>query len=217
MAEQSYDVIGAGFGGSSCAGLLAKQGLNVLLVEKNSRAGGKAMSLSKNGFTCTAWLVIGAPVEGNLYQAVLDELEVADLAKLLVPGTQGSMYRRSSGEYVRLPEMPPNQMDLNILFDWFDIDSEEDRAEALRCFTELTLMPPEEIDKLPDDYVEKVKSLKPSLSLLGYRYFLERRVLEVPYVGCDAGGTGVGTQQAIESGMRVAEAVAARHRSRTAA
>jgi flavin-dependent dehydrogenase len=27
------------------------------------------------------------------------------------------------------------------------------------------------------------------------------------FVGCDAGGTGVGTQQAIESGMNVAEAV----------
>jgi prolycopene isomerase len=31
------------------------------------------------------------------------------------------------------------------------------------------------------------------------------------YVGCDAGGTGVGTQQAIESGMNVAEAVMRYH------
>ena len=31
------------------------------------------------------------------------------------------------------------------------------------------------------------------------------------YVGCDAGGTGVGTQQAIESGMNVAEAAARYH------
>ena len=49
MARELYDVIvvGAGFGGSSCAGLLAKHGLNVLLVEKNNRAGGKAMSPAK--------------------------------------------------------------------------------------------------------------------------------------------------------------------------
>jgi len=82
MAETSYDVIviGAGFGGSSCAGLLAKRGLRVLLAEKNAQAGGKAMSLSKNGFTYTAWVVIGAPVQDNYYQRVLDELEVADLA-----------------------------------------------------------------------------------------------------------------------------------------
>ena len=49
MAGESYDVIviGAGFGGSSCAGLLAKSGLRVLLVEKNAQSGGKAMSLSQ--------------------------------------------------------------------------------------------------------------------------------------------------------------------------
>ena len=35
MAEERFDVIvvGAGFGGSACAGLLAKRGLEVLLLE----------------------------------------------------------------------------------------------------------------------------------------------------------------------------------------
>ncbi len=37
------------------------------------------------------------------------------------------------------------------------------------------------------------------------------------FVGCDAGGTGVGTQQAIESGMVVADAVLARHRAAASA
>ncbi len=36
------------------------------------------------------------------------------------------------------------------------------------------------------------------------------------YVGCDAGGKGVGTQQAIESGMNVADAVIRHHRMRNA-
>ena len=92
MAGEAYDVIviGAGFGGSACAGLLAKDGLRVLLLEKNKQAGGKAMSLSKNGHTYTAWVVIGAPVEGNLYQKLLDELEVADLqSRLFVDQTTG--------------------------------------------------------------------------------------------------------------------------------
>ncbi|MCJ7795872.1 MAG: FAD-dependent oxidoreductase, partial [Thermoleophilia bacterium] len=85
MADAAYDVIvvGAGFGGSACAGLLAKRGLRVLLVEKNARAGGKAMSLSKNGFTYTAWVVIGAPVVGNLYEAVAKELGVEDLVHMI--------------------------------------------------------------------------------------------------------------------------------------
>jgi len=33
------------------------------------------------------------------------------------------------------------------------------------------------------------------------------------FVGCDAGGTGVGTQQAIESGMTVADAVLRYHQT----
>jgi phytoene dehydrogenase-like protein len=37
------------------------------------------------------------------------------------------------------------------------------------------------------------------------------------FVGCDAGGTGVGTQQAIESGMNVAEAVLRHHQATKAA
>ena len=36
------------------------------------------------------------------------------------------------------------------------------------------------------------------------------------FVGCDAGGTGVGTQQAIESGMNVADAVLRFHQASTA-
>jgi len=36
------------------------------------------------------------------------------------------------------------------------------------------------------------------------------------YVGCDAGGTGVGTQQAIESGMNVADEVLRYHRMKRA-
>lgn len=151
MADTSYDVIvvGAGFGGSACAGLLAKRGLRVLLVEKNARAGGKAMSLSKNGFTYTAWVVIGAPVIGNLYEAVAKELGVEDMISLVAPGTQGSMYKTSAGTYARLPSMPVGQTDPNVIFDWLEV-KQEDRDAALAFFAQLTMMPPEEIDALHD-------------------------------------------------------------------
>lgn len=152
MADKNYDVIviGAGFGGSSCAGLLAKRGLEVLLVEKNDNAGGKAMSLSRHGFTHTAWVVIGAPVEGNYYERLLKELEVEDLAKLIIPGSQGSHYKTSTGKYERLPPMPDGQgMDPNRLFDWLEIE-ESEREGALKFFVELTLMPPEKLSTLHD-------------------------------------------------------------------
>ncbi len=151
MADASYDVIvvGAGFGGTACAGLLAKRGLKVLLVEKNARAGGKAMSLSKNGFTYTAWVVIGAPVIGNLYEAVAKELGVEDLMELVAPGTQGSIYKTPSGKYARLPDMPVGQTDPNAIFDWLEV-RQEDREAALMFFAHLTTMPPEEITQLHD-------------------------------------------------------------------
>lgn len=151
MAD-SYDVIviGAGFGGSACAGLLAKKGLKVLLVEKNARAGGKAMTISKNGYTYTAWVVIGAPVEGNLYEAVANELGVADRIKLVAPGKQGSMYRTPAGKFERLQDMPVGQTDPNIVFDWLGIKDEAERMAAMMFFGELVAMPPEQIDQFHD-------------------------------------------------------------------
>ena len=149
MAGERYDVVvvGAGLGGASCAGLLAKRGLRVLLVDKNTRPGGKAMSLSKNGFTYTAWVVIGAPVIDNRYEQVLRELGVENEVELVVPGTQASLYRQPSGTFTRLPSMPIGQTDPNVVFDWLQIES-ADREKAMMFFAELMAMAPERIATL---------------------------------------------------------------------
>ena len=82
---KEYDVIvvGAGFGGASCAGLLAKRGRKVLLLEKNAKAGGKAMAFSKDGFTYTPWVVITAPIMDNVFARVLKELGVEAVSRPL--------------------------------------------------------------------------------------------------------------------------------------
>jgi prolycopene isomerase len=51
--KEEYDVIviGAGIGGLTCASLLARKGLKVLVVEQASKAGGYATSYKKDGFT----------------------------------------------------------------------------------------------------------------------------------------------------------------------
>jgi phytoene dehydrogenase-like protein len=149
MADAAYDVIvvGAGFGGSACAGLLARRGRKVLLVEKNARAGGKALSISKNGFTHTAWPVMGAPLIGNLYAVAAKELGVEDLITLIEPSHSASTYRTASGKYVRMPSMPAGQMDPNVVFDWLEVKQEQ-RDGALTFFMQLTMMPADEIATL---------------------------------------------------------------------
>jgi flavin-dependent dehydrogenase len=140
MAKGSYDVIivGAGFGGSSCAGLLAKRGLKVLLVEKNSRAGGKAITISRKGYTYTAWVVISAPTQGTLLEVVLKELGMEKKVELVAPGVNGSTYKTSSGKFVLGPQPPPGEvMDPNKMFDWLEVKKQADRDEALRVMTEL--------------------------------------------------------------------------------
>jgi prolycopene isomerase len=152
MADSKYDVIvvGAGFGGSSCAGLLAKRGLKVLLLEKNTRAGGKAMTISKKGFTYTAWVVISAPTQGTLLEVVLKELGMEGRAELVAPGVNGSTYKTSSGKFVVGPQPAPGEvMDPYKMFDWLEVE-EADREESLQVMTELTMMSPQDIDALDD-------------------------------------------------------------------
>jgi phytoene dehydrogenase-like protein len=147
--SDSYDVIvvGAGFGGSASAALLAKRGLKVLLLDKNAKAGGKAMALSKGGFTYTAWVVIAAPTMDNVFEAVLKELGMEKKVELVAPGIQGAMFRQSSGKWAVGPQTATP--DPNLIFDWLEIP-EAERVDALTLLGELTLMAPKDIAALDD-------------------------------------------------------------------
>lgn len=130
MANGSYDVIvvGAGPGGATCAALLAKRGLNTLLVDKNDRAGGKALTLSSKGFSYELWPVTGGPTRDARWQQLIAELEL-DAEVLDVPGSANILYRTPSGEYVPFPP--------------------EEAAEAFGTFvTTILSITPEEIEKL---------------------------------------------------------------------
>jgi len=153
MTEERFDVIvvGAGFGGAACAGLLAKRGKKVLLLEKNAKAGGKAMAFSKNGFVYTPWVVITAPIQDNAFERVLKELEMEDRVELVTPDPSGgAIFKNAQGSYVPMPAMPADTpADPNILFDWLEVP-EEQRGAALTAMMEITLMPPEQIDEHDD-------------------------------------------------------------------
>lgn len=145
MTTNNYDaiVIGAGFGGSASAGLLAKRGLKVLLVEKNNLAGGKAMTLNKNGFTYSAWPVMGAPVTDNWCQKLVDTLGIGNQIKL-TSSESGSYYKTPQGAYEPMPKMD-GSVDPFVLFNWLGM-SGDDCDKALGFFGALTMMPPETID-----------------------------------------------------------------------
>jgi phytoene dehydrogenase-like protein len=153
MAEEQFDVIvvGAGFGGAACAGLLAKRGLEVLLLEKNAKAGGKAMAFSKGGFVYTPWVVITAPIQGNAFERVLKELGMEDRVELVTPDPSGgAIFKNAQGDYVPMPPMPADvPADPNVIFDWLEVP-EAQRGAALAAMTEITLMPPDQIDDHDD-------------------------------------------------------------------
>ncbi|MCC7078844.1 MAG: NAD(P)/FAD-dependent oxidoreductase [Acidimicrobiia bacterium] len=64
-----YDaiLIGAGYGGVTCAALLALAGKKVLVVDKNPAAGGKAMTVHRGGFGYELWPIAGGPSEGSRF------------------------------------------------------------------------------------------------------------------------------------------------------
>jgi len=145
--SETYDaiVVGAGFGGSACGALLAKRGMKVLLLEKNAKAGGKAMAFSKGDYTYTAWVVVAAPTVGNMFEVVLKELGMENKVELVAPGIQGSMFKQSSGKWTIGPQT--ETPDPNLIFDWLEV-KEEERADALTVLGELTLMSPQDISAL---------------------------------------------------------------------
>ena len=172
MAEERFDVIvvGAGFGGAASAGLLAKRGKKVLLLEKNAKAGGKAMAFSKNGFVYTPWVVITAPVQDNAFERVLKELGMEDRVELVTPDPSGgAIFKNAQGEYAPMPPMPADTpADPNILFDWLEVP-EEGRGAALAAMMELTLMPPEQIDDHDDiSFAEFLTRYELPKSVYGY-------------------------------------------------
>ncbi len=89
----SYDVIvvGAGYGGATCAALLAKRGLRVCVVDKNVRAGGKAMTLHKEGHGYEMWPIVGGPSESGRFQELVKELDLEAEVEMILAEDAGEI------------------------------------------------------------------------------------------------------------------------------
>ncbi len=91
--DAAFDVIvvGAGYGGASCAALLAERGRSVLVVDKNPQPGGKAMSLRRAGSTYEMWPIVGGPATGSRIEELMTVLGADDDAAMVTPEHTGEL------------------------------------------------------------------------------------------------------------------------------
>lgn len=102
--KRTYDaiVIGAGYGGVTTAALLAKAGKRVLILEKGTAAGGKAVTIRKGGAAYEMWPIAGGPSEGSRFHELVRELGEDPEKYIVMPEETGEfLYRNSDGDWNR--------------------------------------------------------------------------------------------------------------------
>lgn len=152
--DDQYDaiVVGAGFGGVACAALLARHGLKTLLLDKNDRPGGKALTVSREGFRYELWPVVGGPSLNSQFAAVLREIDAEDEVALLTPDPAGALlYKGASGGYEPLvvSALPQQPGDVADMARWLQL-APADLPEMARLFGDMTSMAPDDIGALDD-------------------------------------------------------------------
>jgi prolycopene isomerase len=147
-----YDVVvvGAGLGGIVCAALLAKSGVKTLVLDKNSRPGGKTMGISVKGFRGEMWPTFGVPREAGPFVDAFKLLGIE--SKLdIIPGSVAMLYRRKGGTWTTSIDSPGKRVEdpSANLFDSWGLDAKE-REASLKVLAEIALLTPEQLDELDD-------------------------------------------------------------------
>ena len=156
MAEK-YDVIvvGAGLGGSVCAALLAKAGMKTLLLDKNSRPGGKVMGISGKGFRSGMWPTFGIPMEAGPFVDAFRMLGIESKLDIR-PGSFALMYRPRGGKWTTSIDAPGKKVEdpTANMFDAWGLDAAE-REASLGVLAEIALLTPEQMAELDDVSVQQ--------------------------------------------------------------
>jgi len=175
-------VVGAGFGGATCAALLAKRGLRTLLLDKNTVPGGKAMTVGEKGFRYDLWPIVGGPSLDSRFAEALDELEMADQVEILTPERSNVLlYRGATGEYGSfVGSATPNPEGAAGVLEILGITG-EDVPEVMRLFTDIGGATPEQIRELDDvSFSEFLSRYRLPQSLVSYLGMQANIVFVVP-------------------------------------
>ena len=112
--NKEYDVIvvGAGPGGSAVAALLARAGLRTLLLDKNKAAGGRMMTVQRDGFFFEMFPINCVPANGSLFERLVTELGLEAEVRVIYPSLIGRFYLELPGGEVRSMDMIPNKQSM---------------------------------------------------------------------------------------------------------
>lgn len=94
QTETDHDVIvvGAGPGGSAIAALLVRAGLRTLLVDKNRAAGGRMMTVHRDGFFFEMFPINCVPATDSLFEKLVQDLGLEDQVQVIFPELIGRFY-----------------------------------------------------------------------------------------------------------------------------
>jgi len=143
-------VVGGGPGGLTCAALLAKWGLKPLLLDKNESTGGKAVTISRNGFIYDLAPKLQCPMRGSAIEKAHVMLGIeSELRPIYLEGEKGiAMSYRSRGRDRYRTEVHSQQgTDAAGLFDLLELNAEE-RERTVSIMTDIALMSQEGLDAL---------------------------------------------------------------------
>jgi phytoene dehydrogenase-like protein len=151
MIQRSYDVIviGGGPGGLSTAALLAKAGRRTLLVDKNETTGGKAVTVTRNGFSYELGPKLQVPMRDPAFVTLFAELGMPERLEQRFLDRAAISYRRPSSQEYRSVLMPQTSEDPTPFFDLWGLDNGA-RQRALDVLIRIATLPPPEVDRLDD-------------------------------------------------------------------
>lgn len=151
MSQRAYDtiVIGGGPGGLSTAALLAKAGRKTLLVDKNDTTGGKAVTVTRNGFSYELGPKLQVPMRDPAFVTLFAELGISHKLDQRLLERAGICYRRPSSSEYRSVLMPQTGQDPTPFFDLWGLD-ESERQRALEVLIGIATTEPAELDRLDD-------------------------------------------------------------------